>query len=152
MLDGFELIIIDDGSTDETIKSVLTYTEIFNQRGISYQILHQDNSGKSVARVVGIQDAHGELATFIDGDDWIEPDHFSLLLQTQLENMADLTCSNYYVDETEQRKFSRIGLYGYHKILDQHMFLKLLLSDQIERFPWNKLFKKSFFRTIFFVA
>jgi glycosyltransferase involved in cell wall biosynthesis len=78
----YEIIVIDDGSTDSTREILKPY----NYR-IRYH--YQENKGLAVARNVGLEMASGEYVTFLDGDDIWEPDN--LLLKTEvLSNKPDL--------------------------------------------------------------
>ena len=67
----FELILVDDGSTD-TSPSIC---DSFAAKDARVQVLHQKNSGVSVARNNGVDVARGGYITFIDSDDWVEPDY-----------------------------------------------------------------------------
>ncbi len=64
--DGFELIIVDDGSTDNTAEFISAY-----QKDIKY--IYQANQGPAAARNTGIRVAGGELIAFLDSDDWFAP-------------------------------------------------------------------------------
>lgn len=64
----FELIIIDDGSTDRSLQIAMGYAE----RDSRIQIIHTENRGVSHARNVGLSKAMGEWVQFIDSDDTIE--------------------------------------------------------------------------------
>ncbi|MFA6540653.1 MAG: glycosyltransferase family 2 protein [Bacteroidota bacterium] len=70
----WELIIIDDGSTDSTRRIVKTV--IPDDRQIRYY--HQKNKGLALARNAGLKKAKGEFITFIDSDDEYAADHLSL--------------------------------------------------------------------------
>ena len=65
-----EVIVIDDGSKDESLKIINS----FNSRIDNLKIIRQDNSGVSVARNNGIQSAKGEYGLFLDRDDFLD-DH-----------------------------------------------------------------------------
>ena len=76
----FEIIVIDDGSTDDTRQVV----ERFQDARIRY--VHQKNQGACVARNRGISEAKGDYLLFHDADDLIEPGHLEEYLQVAIEN------------------------------------------------------------------
>lgn len=75
-----EIICVDDGSTDGSGTLCDRYQDRFPAM---VRVLHQKNQGVSAARNAGMQMARGEYLTFVDPDDWLEPD----MLQTMLEEM-----------------------------------------------------------------
>ena len=72
----FEVIAIDDGSTDSSFSILKEY-----EKDKRFQIIHKENEGQAVARNLGIQKAIGEYLTFVDSDDFIE--------NTMLENLYE---------------------------------------------------------------
>ncbi len=64
--DEFEIIVVNDGSSDDTMEHLITY-------GNNIIIVEQSNAGVSAARNNGLKCAKGEYIWFIDGDDYIEP-------------------------------------------------------------------------------
>lgn len=71
----WECIIIDDGSTDQTLSVCQSYVH----KDSRFQVYTQPNGGVSAARNKGIEQACGDYIAFIDSDDWVEPDFLRLL-------------------------------------------------------------------------
>ena len=82
----FELIIIDDGSSDQSGP----ICEQYAQRDSRIRLVHQKNGGLSAARNVGIELATGEYLTFIDGDDIVHPDYLEHLYRGIIQHNADI--------------------------------------------------------------
>ena len=67
-LKDIEIILIDDGSTDDSLNVIKNYAKKYNN--IKYT--SKENEGQAIARNIGIQMSSGEFITFIDSDDYIE--------------------------------------------------------------------------------
>ncbi len=63
---NFEIVAVDDGSTDDTLEIVWS---VLKSSSVSFTLLHQTNKGVSVARNVGMEHAQGRYVLFFDGDD-----------------------------------------------------------------------------------
>lgn len=74
--DGFEIIVIDDGSSDNSLEIV---NEKLDSINIPNTIIHQENQGVSSARNRGIDVSNGDYLVFVDADDYITPNHLSEL-------------------------------------------------------------------------
>lgn len=85
----FELIVVDDGSTDATVAVVQRFTD---QR---IRLIRQPNRGVSVARNTGLEAARGQFITFLDSDDLYYPDFLKTLYHLIQSNQADMSFSNY---------------------------------------------------------
>lgn len=70
----FEVIVLNDGSTDPASQEVLAEIEANNDPRV--RVIHQDNQGLSAARNAGALAARGEWIAFVDADDAVEPDFF----------------------------------------------------------------------------
>lgn len=86
----YELILIDDGSTDLSGAICEEYEE---KREMIY-VIHQENQGLSSARNAGIKKAKGQWLVFLDSDDWIEPDMLRILERNICTTDADMYCFN----------------------------------------------------------
>ena len=90
----WELVLVDDGSTDNSG----TICDSFAAANPKIKVVHQKNSGVSVARNRGIMESNGRYCCFVDSDDWIEPTYLSNFL---VPNFTDYGCvlQSFYVDE-----------------------------------------------------
>lgn len=76
-LNDIEVLLIDDGSTDESGKICDEYSD----KDSRVRVVHKPNEGVSVARNIGLDLARGEFVGFVDSDDWIEPEMYECLVQ-----------------------------------------------------------------------
>ena len=72
--DHIELIFINDGSTDNTEEIVLSYKSKFEERGIGFTYVYQENAGQAAAVNKGLKIFKGEYLTWPDSDDWMTED------------------------------------------------------------------------------
>lgn len=87
----FELIAVDDGSTDNTGEIMDAYAPRFEGRA---RVIHQENQGISATRNNGLSVATGEYIAFLDGDDIITPDYLERLYSAAKVNNSDISkCS-----------------------------------------------------------
>ena len=132
----FEVLLIDDGSTDG---SEIT-CDLYAQRDSRFQAIHQPNSGVSAARNRGLLEAKGEYIVFLDADDELPENYLSVLLQTHLETRADIiACDVVSIwNETEVWRFTHSPA-----LLERKEAINLLLSRRnINSGPCAKLFCK----------
>ena len=86
-----EVILINDGSKD---KSGIICDQ-FAIRDKRVQVIHQENHGVSYSRNVGLKNSSGELISFIDSDDTLDPDMYELLVNVMNEHNADIAHCGY---------------------------------------------------------
>lgn len=96
-IDNLELIIVDDGSKDDTIKEV---SKILKASTIDYKIISKLNGGVSSARNEGLKNSHGKYIYFLDSDDYIQNNMLELMIQKIESCNADIVFCGYdYVNE-----------------------------------------------------
>ncbi len=140
---NMEVLVVDDGSTDETGAIIDAYA----QKDARIVPLHQENSGVVKARFAGMHAATGEWIGFVDGDDLIAPDMYERLLKNALDHGADISHCGY------QMVFpNRVDYYYNTGRLAQQDKLTglydLLDGSMIEPGLCNKLFHKSLFHSL----
>ena len=88
----WELILVDDGSTDKS--GVICDEYALKEERI--RVLHKENSGQADSRNVALQLAKADLIGFVDSDDWIESDMYSVLYHTLIENHASAVVFRFF--------------------------------------------------------
>ncbi len=86
-----EIIIVDDGSTDNSGNLIRKYVEADSR----FCLIEKENSGVADARNIGIEHAHGEFLQFADSDDWLSENASQFLLDAMLLHDADMVISDF---------------------------------------------------------
>lgn len=143
--DAFEIIVVDDGSTDATPEIL----ESYSGQHPYIHVLHQQNKYAGVARNLGMQHARGSYIMFLDSDDYFEPTLLEEAYTRISETDADICVysANWLNDATQVVKPMR------HVCIaslcpDAETFNRTTNPEGIFVFtspaPWTKLFKRSF--------
>lgn len=117
---NFEVLLIDDGSTDGSDKKC----DIWVQKDNRIRYFYKKNEGPSIARNFGIQKAKGEYLSFVDSDDWVDKEFLQKMVQKIVEEDADFVeCDIYrYNNETGEMTYSvSSGRMGVPYTLEEHM-------------------------------
>lgn len=95
---SMEILLIDDGSTDQSGNLCDEYAKIDKR----FQVIHKANGGVSSARQVGLNKATGDYISFIDPDDYIEPNMMEEMLEKfiLMKGKVDVVTCEYYHDST----------------------------------------------------
>ena len=150
---NLEIIVINDGSTDNSGVICQEYAQKDNR--IIY--IEKENGGQSEARNMGLDRMTGSYVTFVDSDDWVEPNYIEVLYKKLLEYCADIAVGNYYsYDEQEGVFYFHIfGDSYYEKVYDNvSIFENLYESKQMKNFALicvaGKLYKAGLFEDLRF--
>lgn len=90
-IEGMEVLLVDDGSKDRSAELIRSYEERFS----CVKGLHQQNSGPSAARNLGLSQAKGQYVCFFDSDDYIDPTVFANRIRLLQQVDADLWVSDF---------------------------------------------------------
>lgn len=94
---NFEVVIVDDGSTDNSLGVI---SKTFSDSRI--RVINQKNAGVSAARNAGVRAATADWIVFLDADDLMLPNCLDTLMALQLEYNTDVVSANFY-NETESK-------------------------------------------------
>lgn len=146
---NIEIIIVDDGSTDNTI----SICEEMASKDIRINFIKQNHLGVVTARGRGVKESKGKYIMFVDGDDWIEPN----MAERLLENMkdVDIVCSGMF-DEVEPNKVVKKVDKLKKGVSDIDYILKNMIFEEnsdylhpLSSFLWNKLYKSEIVKEVY---
>ena len=150
-----EILLVDDGSTDGT-GAVCDRLAAEDDR---IRVYRQDNAGPGIARNTGIENATGELFSFVDGDDAMLPQMLSTLAGALEKTGADIAVCPYREVSNESALRGEIpeaGKAGKTRILTRSEALVALVSEEddlvIQNAAWNKLYRREIFDGIRYPA
>lgn len=138
----FELLLIDDGSSDDSGKICEEYASCWN----NIRVFHQINSGPGVARNRGIENSRGEWITFVDADDSVTSEYLRVIVEKGMN--ADLTFFSSDECFEEGSIISRVLQEGTFKTVLEREEAIYKLKQNEESFEyfgytWNKVFCSS---------
>lgn len=141
---NIEIILVNDGSKDNT-GQLLNKLALQDER---IRVVHKENGGVTSARLRGVEEATGEWIGFVDGDDYIEPQMYEILLENAVKYNVEISHCGY------QMVFpNRVDMYyGTGRLVEQDArsgVVDLLEARFVEPGLCNKLYNKSLFLNIF---
>ena len=139
-----EIILVDDGSTDDT--GILC--DRIAEGDSRIKVIHKENGGLSDARNAGIDIATGEFYSFIDGDDFIEPDTYEVMMKEMNDPQVSIVAGGFIVTDVQGN--TRISMSPERQYLTkEEAFMDLLGGENyITQSSCNKLFRSSLFEKI----
>lgn len=140
---NIEIIIIDDGSTDNSLK----ICKEFEKKDKRIIVIHQENQGLSASRNNGIKLATGDYIGFIDSDDIVSPYMYEYLYKSIIKNKSDISsCQFSAFYEGEEPNFTN----EYYDIsyTSKEALIELIKDKEITSHAVDKLYKKELFNEI----
>ena len=140
---NLEIILVDDGSTDESGKICDSYADLDER----VSVIHKTNGGLSDARNAGLEKISGEYVIFIDSDDFVSPFYVENRVVAIQKTSCKIACSG-FVDFYEGKniltptivKECEIKVYG-----RQEFYAKMLLQDGVDVSAWGKIYYSQLF-------
>ena len=138
----FELILVDDGSPDNSGRICDDYAK----KDARVRVVHKQNGGLSSARNAGIEVAKGKYLGFVDSDDYIAEDMYELLYKAIIKEEADLSICGIY--DVYEGKDPIIKPTIKKTVTAEEALLLILQGNIISVHAVNKLYKRELFSTI----
>ena len=141
---NFELLIVDDGSSDSSCVIV----EKFCKRNSNWKLFKLDHKGVSNARIHGINHSVGKYLSFVDSDDYVEPNFLEVLFNN-IGNSQISVCN--YRTQYGNSKIKIVSIWFHRSgTFSRNQMMKSLIMDlSMKSFLWNKLFDRNLFKDIF---
>ncbi len=140
--EDFEVILVDDGSPDRCGEICESYPDS------RFRVIHQQNAGLSQARNRGIEEARGDYLTFVDSDDWAEPDLLRILAKG-IRLGATVSCCGFFTVRDGNGKPWR-PVRPYRLMTAEEAVRDMMYTHSIDTSAWGKLFSKDCFKSIRF--
>jgi len=144
-LEDIEIILIDDGSTDNSG----FICDEYQKKDDRVKVMYIQNSGPSNARNIGIAEAMGEYIGFVDSDDYIDKDMYEQLYNQAKIFDSQMCCSSYYYEQSCSSYIVNLPLKPY-ELIDKN-YISLTLAKNLAACNdaglfslWNKIYKREF--------
>lgn len=134
---NIEIIIIDDGSKDQSLKKCNKYESVEN-----VVIISKPNSGVSDTRNIGIEKSTGEYILFLDADDYIESDMCETMLMHMKDSIDMVVCGYITEDGHQICAVNKSDVIKKFDIKQKYELMQAMIEYSGYYVCWNKLYKK----------
>jgi|GEM_PF-315798 len=141
-LQAFNLILINDGSTDDTSRIL----DIYSRKYKNITIINKSNGGVSTARNAGIEVVNTEYFMFVDGDDIVHPEYISTLLDTIQRTGAEVVTSL----DAKNAKSMKVSNDESRVLTGMDACKQLLYGQSVKNSPFAKIYRTREFKNIRF--
>ncbi|MCD7797629.1 MAG: glycosyltransferase [Clostridiales bacterium] len=151
-----EIILVDDGSPDNCPQICDEYAKSYSR----VKVVHKKNGGLMSARQAGSRVAKGEYVTFVDGDDWIDPDMYENFVKVIERYNPDIALCEFYFSYPNEEKKSTQNLSKpyFNKVeAGKEIYPTMLFKDKFYSFGinpccWSKIVKREILEKIFILS
>jgi glycosyltransferase involved in cell wall biosynthesis len=137
-LRAFEVVIVDDGSTDSSADIARARA----RKDPRFRVVSQTNAGPSAARNAGIEHCVAQYLTFVDGDDTLPRDAWKHMVDTLERTGSDL-CVGKLVRDNGERQFATERMEANHAVDREHLRIEQMPRILADVFPVNKVYRRS---------
>lgn len=142
----FELILVNDGSKDNSLEICEKYKKLDDR----ITIFSQENKGLSEARNAGIKLANNPYITFIDSDDWIENNMLDILYKNIVEKKADVVNSKFFIDYSNKKDIQNKNINNVDVYNKKEALYELFRGKRLANYACGKLYKTEIIKDIKF--
>lgn len=100
---NLEIILVDDGSTDDSGK----LCDVYSSEDTRIKVIHQKNGGQGIARNTGLDSATGDYIAFVDSDDYIAPYMYEKIIDIFSDMKVDIVCFDLHAGFEDNYTFSQ---------------------------------------------
>ena len=142
---NLEILLVEDGTKDNSG----AICDAYARQDHRVKVIHKENGGLSSARNAGIDVAKGEYLSFVDSDDWIEPDTYERMMAAAKKYGVRLVCAGRY-DVSSDTGEKRKGLCPPREevISGEELVRRIFHWENIDSAAWDKLYHRSLFSSI----
>ena len=140
--ENLEILLVDDGTKDNSG----AICDAYARQDARVKAIHKKNGGLSSARNAGIDAATGEYLSFVDSDDWIEPDMYEKMMALMEKYSVRLVCAGRW-DVSSETGEKTLGLCPPKEevISGEELVRRIFHWENIDSAAWDKLYHRSLF-------
>lgn len=135
---NLEIILVDDGSPDACPDKCDSWAG----RDARIKVIHQENGGLSAARNAGLRETHGEYVLFVDPDDWLELHMIETMLNTAVDQQADIVNCQFVREKSRQSTAPLLSLYAPFVKNGREGAVLLCEDETVTSHVWRNLFRR----------
>lgn len=143
---NLEIILVDDGSPDNCPKICDEYSQLDSR----VKVIHKVNEGVSSARNIGLDNASGELITFLDSDDWVDDRIIEIIVNTLISRKCDAVCVGINIVNGKDDVVRRFEIEKDEVLSGIDVAKKMLRDTFPYNFCYGKIFKRELFESVRF--